>query len=229
MSGDILTNKIELESTRLGIGSEIIKLWNIIKNDQSDGTDERAVYLFANTSDNEEMVTSFAKDLRRANQVDNVLISDAKTCAGYPGFKRWEFLLKSEFNEGAIVKVPFLTNDHINTLSESESLVEFISKNPHFTSLCMAAAPFHQLRAFMTLVSVSLRNDLQLNLVNRTGAEQNWNQKVYHSQGVLYDSRINMVSHELERIKRYQNKGDILPTKLIIDYALSRQKGGASE
>ena len=51
-----------------------------------------------------------------------------------------------------------------------------------------------------------------------------WNENVLHSQGVLKAKRRQLIQTELERITKYQNKGDLASTDSVLNYLNNRDK-----
>jgi hypothetical protein len=45
---------------------------------------------------------------------------------------------------------------------------------------------------------------------------------VVHSQGKLHCERRELIQHELDRIKTYQDKGDLAPTQTVLIYLNQR-------
>jgi hypothetical protein len=105
----------------------------------------------------------------------------------------------------------------INTLIESEALVRYC-KQERYGSVYVVSLPFHQLRAFMTLVTVALREYPQLSIYSHPGAALPWIETVAHSQGTLQAPRRQLIQEELTRISAYQKKGDLARFEDVLDY-----------
>lgn len=89
--------------------------------------------------------------------------------SGFPGFELWkqrlnELSVCSNCIQGVSVK-DTLT---LNTLIEAEALIRF-AKSKSYSSIYIVAAPFQQLRAFMTSVTVALREYPIVKLYSEVG------------------------------------------------------------
>jgi hypothetical protein len=76
----------------------------------------------------------------------------------------------------------------------------------------------------MTTVSVALREFPELRVYNRVGMALPWHETVFHSQGTLACTRSDLIHRELERIERYQAKGDLASTAEVFDYLTQRDR-----
>jgi hypothetical protein len=111
----------------------------------------------------------------------------------------------------------------INTLIESEALIQFALKHK-YDSIAIVAPPFQQLRAFMTAVTVALRIYPQLRIYSYPAIAMPWQEEIIHSQGTLKAIPIELIHAELERIYTYQKKGDLSLFEPVLDYLNQRQK-----
>lgn len=109
----------------------------------------------------------------------------------------------------------------LHTLVESQKLVRF-AKARGYERLVVVSAPFHQERAFMTVVSVALREYPSLKVYSYPGEPQPWDEVVTHSQGKLRGTRAEMVAQEHKRIETYTAQGDLAPRANILKYLSSR-------
>jgi hypothetical protein len=82
------------------------------------------------------------------------------------------------------------------------------------------------LRAFITTVSVVLREFPELRVYNRVGAALPWDETAVHSQGVLQCTRSELIHSELARIERYRNKGDLVSEREVLAYLQWRDRRG---
>jgi hypothetical protein len=138
--------------------------------------------------------------------------------SGYPGATQCRHgLQESGLPTESITGVPVEATTSLNTLIESEALVRF-ARDQAFTSLIVVSPPFHQLRAFMTAVTVALEEYPQLSIYSHPGATQPWMEAVIHSQGTLQASRRQLIQEELGRISTYQDKGDLTRFEDVLDY-----------
>jgi hypothetical protein len=179
-------------------------------------------YLFGQTVDNEQSVFATAVDLINRHQTRQLLIPDSVPRCGYPGSRAWhQALIGSGLRETAITGIPTASYDTLNTLTEAMATVRY-AKQKNMTSILVVAPPFHQLRAFITTVSIALREFPELQIYNRVGMALPWQETVFHHQGILEYRRSDLIHTELERIERYQAKGDLAPTAEILDYLNQR-------
>ena len=91
-------------------------------------------------------------------------------------------------------------------------------------SLYVVSSPFHQLRAFMTLVTVALRDYPDLQIFSYTGNSLPWLDKTVHSQGTLSGTRKDIIKAEFERIEKYKQMGDLSSETEILDYLNKRDR-----
>jgi hypothetical protein len=144
--------------------------------------------------------------------------------SGYPGSIQFrKGLVKSGLTKEQIRGVPAGTLSSINTLTESEALIQF-AKEKGFGDLVVVSPPFHQLRAFMTAVSVALRIHPKLEIYSFPGAAMPWMEVAVHSQGTLQTSRRQLIHEELARINTYQKKGDLAQFETVLEYLNGRDK-----
>jgi len=176
------------------------------------------VFLFAQTADNQVSVFESARRLLEQGLTAKILFSQTGARSGYPGYAAWkEQLLARQIKESQIQGVPIGPTASLNTLVEAEALVRFV-KQQAFGSLFVAAAPFHQMRAFMTAVTAANRDYPRLRLYSHPGAVLPWAQTVSHSQGTTRGARSELLQAELERIEKYQKKGDLASFNEVLTY-----------
>lgn len=111
----------------------------------------------------------------------------------------------------------------MNTLVDAKAMVRF-AKLTNYKSIFIVTAPFHQLRAFMTAVTVVLREYPDLKLYSSVGYSLPWLENVMHSQGNTKDTRLNLIKRELERIEKYQQKGDLASIEEVLNYLNQRER-----
>lgn len=207
--------------TGLGVDPGILA---IIKNVFRDRHPKlRLAYLFAETKDNQVSSFQAAEQMTREGLADKFLICGRPEveATGYPGGVVWQKHLGQKVGSDNILLVPF-PYKKLNTLAESMALVNYL-RSINQLELYIVVPHFHQPRAFMTLASVTLRNYNALKIYNYPGILLPWERSVYHSQGILRNTRAGLVKNELERIVLYQTKGDILPSAQIL-YYIDRRK-----
>ena len=179
-------------------------------------------YLFGQTQDNEKSVFLSAQELVTHALVRRILISDALPKCGYPGGNTWREDLKGLGIDSTVIEeVPVEPTNTLNTLIEAEALIRH-AKNKHYKSVIIIAAPFHQERAFMTAVTVAMREYPDLYLYSYPGRALAWEEQVAHSQGTVIASRAGLISGEQERIDKYQKKGDLASYSEVLAYLRKR-------
>jgi hypothetical protein len=142
-------------------------------------------YLFCTTVDNQTSQFVAARRLIRDRIARCILILESKPMSGYPGSIQFrKGLVKSGLTKEQIRGVPAGTLSSINTLTESEALIQF-AKEKGVGDLVVVSPPFHQLRAFMTAVSVALRIHPKLEIYSFPGAAMPWMEVAVHSQGTV--------------------------------------------
>lgn len=181
-------------------------------------------YLFAQTEDNEASVFDAACHLLNTDSTSRILIPETDPQGGYPGYSAWQLaLLQRGIAAECIQGVPTGHPDRLHTLIEAEACIHAAQRHG-LRSLQVIAAPFHQLRAFMTMVTVAVREQADLGLYSYPGVAQPWHEQVVHSQGTLTATRQDLILSELERIDRYQRKGDLGSYELVLTYLNQRDR-----
>ena len=201
-----------------------IELQVKVLNDPAPSVGIDGVYLFAQTVDNEQSVLKAAADLIAQGKARQILIPDSEPRCGYPGFNQWvSTLIDYDVPKERIVGVPTASFDSLNTYTEALAAVNYTTLK-RFETLSVMATPFHQLRAFISIVSASLKNNSSLKLYNVVGYPLPWHETVSHSQGSLVGTRESFIYSELERIRKYQQKGDLVAEAMVLDYLRKRDK-----
>ena len=181
-------------------------------------------YLFGQTEDNQESVFLSAQELVSHALVRRILISDAQPKSGYPGGQAWRAALMGlGISSKMIEEVPVEPTPTLNTLNEAESLMRH-AKIKNYGSIIVIAAPFHQERAFMTAVSVAIREYSEWCVYSYPGHALAWDDEVVHSQGTVLATRTGLISGEQERIDKYQKKGDLGSYSQVLAYLRKRDK-----
>lgn len=121
--------------------------------------------------------------------------------------------------------LPPADSPFLHTRIEALAMVDYL-RNRGCRRVGVTAAPFHQLRAFMTAISVVLEAGLEVALYSCPGTPQPLLEPASHSQGALSQWRRDLIDQELRRIDTYQGKGDIAPTRAILTYLEARDRHG---
>ena len=180
-------------------------------------------YLYCQTRSNQQSIFQAAQFLLDNSLTYKILILNTNAKSGYPGFTEWkhqlqQFGLSAEQIEGVVNK----ESSMLNTLIESEAIIRFVKKH-RYRSLFVVAPPFQQLRAFMTAVTVALREYPELLIYSYPGVAMSWQEEVIHSQGTLKAKRRDLIKEELERIEKYQRKGDLTTPEQVLGYLNKRE------
>jgi hypothetical protein len=180
-------------------------------------------YLYCQTKSNQQSIFQAAHFLLNNALTHRILIFNTKAKSGYPGFTEWkqqlhQLGLSEEQIEGVLNKETSM----LNTLIESEAIIRF-ARQHSYHSLFVVAPPFQQLRAFMTAVTVALREYPELLIYSYPGVAMSWQEEVIHSQGTLKAKRRDLIQEELERIEKYQGKGDLASSEQVLSYLNKRE------
>ncbi len=172
------------------------------------------IYLFAQTEANTESVLKAVAD----DTSCDILILQTAPRSGYAGYEKWVQALEQQGIASSRIKgVPMDDTVLLNTRTESQALMHYVAHQGYKT-IAVAAAPFHQLRAFMTSVTILREKRLKLQVVSRPGASSPWLTEVVHSQGTLKATRSELIHAEMERIEIYQDKGDLASYRQVLAY-----------
>jgi len=181
-----------------------------------------AAYLFGQTEPNQDSVFSAGRDLVERRRVRRLWISDCRPKSGYLGAAASRrAMAEAGIPAEAIEEVPMEPTGILHTLIESEKVVDLAQTNSH-ARLIVISSPFHQERAFMTLVTVAMRLYPTLRVYSYPGAPQPWDRVVTHSQGTLTGTRAELIAEERRRIETYTAKGDIAGRAEILRYLRTR-------
>lgn len=180
-----------------------------------------ALFLYGQTPDNEEAVFRLAAEQFAAGKVEKILLIRTGPLSGYAGYEHCLQELEAAGVPPKAIEGVACHESMLHTLIESEAMVAHAQKQ-HYRTLAVCAAPFQQTRAFMTAISVALKKMPVLKVYSIPGKPLDWLKEAAHSQGTLMGSRIELIYAELERIPKYQQKGDLAPTKAVIEYLNNR-------
>ncbi len=176
------------------------------------------LYLFCQTDQNESAVLESAVALYHLGITDKLFLMNSEAMSGYPGEASWTtYITNHGVKEEDIEKIEPDDKNNLHTLIEARSLVQHAIDH-NYQHIILMSSSFHQLRAFLT--AVTALNSLNGNIAfySQPGKPLDWDQSVAHSQGSLVKQRKALIYTELERMKTYQEKGDLLPFQSGIDY-----------
>ena len=185
-----------------------------------------ALFLFGQTVDNQESAFETAEYLYRRYPGLQVLMLAGGPRSGYPGFDAWRKALTARgMANGDIHPLPPADAPLLHTRIEAQALVRCL-QTKSYRRVAVTAAPFHQVRAFMTAISVALDSACSTKLYSCPGRPQPMLEPASHSQGALSHRRRDLIAKELERIDTYQQKGDLAATRAILAYLEERDTHG---
>jgi hypothetical protein len=206
--------------------NQLIELLTKVLADVSPGQAVGGAYLFAQTADNWQAVLSTGVALLRQGRTPALWIPHSEPRSGYSGFTTWQqALLARQVSAEQIIGIETAAFPSINTYIEALTAVRY-ARASGVTSLYIVAAPFHQLRAFITTVSILLAEYPALRVFNVAGQPMPWYETVRHSQGELQGRRESFIHTELERIATYQAKGDLVAPDQVLAYLRRRDGAG---
>ncbi len=181
-----------------------------------------AAYLFGETERNQESVFLAARELTENRRVRRILISDCTPKSGYLGAAAYRAaVVEAGIPVEAIEEVPMEPTEILHTGIEAARTVQF-AKAKGYERLFVVSVPFHQERAFISVVTAALREYPSLRVYSRPGAPQPWDEIVTHSQGKLQGTRAELIAEELKRIETYTAQGFLLPRSAILEYLRNR-------
>lgn len=128
------------------------------------------------------------------------------------GFAGVDYCLKFLEAEGIDPEVVDVMG-HDPTLGKPHTMTEVIffvrrAKQMGIKRAILIAAPFHQLRSFVTAATVAQQEYPALSFYNSVGFPLDWKGEALHSQGTVQGSRVGLFRGEVERIVRYQDSNN---------------------
>jgi hypothetical protein len=197
----------------------LLRIFADVRPEIADGA-----YLFAETEPNQESVFAAGRDLIERGQVRRLLISDCTPKSGYIGAIAYRAaMIAAGISSDAIEEVPMEPTEILHTGIEADSVVR-LAKAKGYERLLVVSVPFHQERAFMSVVAAALREYPPLKVYSHSGAPQPWDEVVTHSQGKLRGTRAELIAAEQKRIETYTAQGFLLPRSAILDYLRTRDR-----
>lgn len=176
------------------------------------------LFLFGQTEDNQQSGFAVAQRMLQQGQVQKIMFLKTKPMSGYPGFDNWHAALtKLGVPEESIEGIPDPGESYLHTLIEAKAMVRH-AKDKNYKHIAVAAAPFQQPRAFMAAVTAARLYFPQLYLYSQPGQPLPWCRQVTHSQGKVEDTRAGLIAGEMERISKYNAKGDLDTVEEVLAY-----------
>lgn len=207
-------------------GGELLEIAIRTLCDVKAGDTIDAVYLYSQTEDNQSSVLSAAHQLLVEKRISKILIAESGPKSGYPGYSIWEKILREMgVPESSLSGVDLRETASLNTLIEANAMIQY-AKHNQYTDIYVVASPFHQLRAFMTSVTAAQKYYPEINIYSHNGHPLPWQDRVAHSQGETSGLRRELIGGEFERIKKYQQKGDLAKDADVLNYLNQRDIKG---
>ncbi|GHA54898.1 YdcF family protein [Pontibacter akesuensis] len=183
-----------------------------------------AVFLFGQTEDNQRSVFATAKKLLEQGQAKKVMFLNSEPKSGYPGFESWQQeLTKIGIKPEQIEAVPSPETEILHTRIEACAMAKHAIAQAYKTVI-VVASPFQQPRAFMAAVTAAFAHYPSLRLHSQAGEPLPWCQEANHSQGKVEDTRAGLIAGEIERIHKYNQKGDLAYAEEVLEYLHRRDR-----
>jgi hypothetical protein len=203
--------------------NDTLELLTRVLCDQRPKNPTNGTYLYCQTRSNQQSIFEAAQFLLDNALTYRILICNTNAKSGYPGFTEWEQKLRQfGISEAQMTGVIIKETSMLNTLTESKAIIRF-AKQHSYRSLFVVAPPFHQLRAFMTAVTLALSEYPEFLIYSFPSIEMSWQEEVIHSQGTLVAKRRDLIHEEFRRIKKYYSKGDLASTRQVLGYIDKRE------
>ncbi len=180
------------------------------------------LFLFGQTADNEASVLDRAAHCVRDGRASEVWFIDSAPLSGYPGAVAWRKALQTRgLTLAQCQPLPIEPTPLLHTRLEAEAAIAWALRQ-HCRHLTVCATALHQPRALATAISVALAQYPALRLYSLPGYPLAWDAAAAHSQGTLYGTRADLIAGELERLDRYQTKGDLATVAEVMAYLRRR-------
>lgn len=187
-----------------------------------------ALFLFGQTVDNQDSAFDTAERLHRRYPGLQLLMLAGGPRSGYPGFDPWQRALTARGIASCdIHPLPPADSPILHTRIEAQALVSYLEVKT-CRRVGVVAAPFHQVRAFMTAISVAMESGCRTRIYSCPGTPLAWMEAASHSQGAHNGNRLDLIDQELRRIDTYQRKGDLADTRAILTHLRERDAHGLS-
>lgn len=179
-------------------------------------------YLFAETQPNQASVFAAGRGLVERKQVRKLLISDCTPKSGYIGATAYRAaMIAAGIPAEVIEEVPMEPTEILHTGIEADKTVQF-ARAKGYQRLLVVSVPFHQERAFISVVTAILRDYPSLKAYSHPGRPQPWDEIVTHSQGKLRGTRADLIAEELKRIEAYTAQGHLASRTSVLKYLRNR-------
>lgn len=203
---------------------ELDELFGFVYLDSREPPPETVGYLVAMLKANGKSVLNRGSQLLNMGIVNALCICGNPYAGHYPGGEAWKSELIERHVPADLIHfsiVPPGTPEH--TYSASMAFVHK-AKEMGWKHATITAAPFHQVRAFVSVVSATLRHYPELTLYSRPGMDQDMAERcVYNQQGdTTY--RMTSIPQEWDRIITYHAnvQGDLVSAGEVVEYMKRR-------
>src|SRR3989344_4076216 len=142
----------------------------------------------------------------------------------YPGKSLWtDRLVKMGMDRERIIYSPHLVpREHgFNTTTEAHAFLNTCIERGFKTGVVLTQ-PHQIVRAMLGAVKRIQEQELPVDLWTEAPRSVDWNKKVKGSQGMELKPRIYHIQDEIDRVFRYQAKGDIASFDELFDYLATR-------
>lgn len=213
------------------INDKLFMLSNLVLSDRAPLCD--LIYLVAEAHDYQDSVWKMGAELSMQKSCSSgrtkIAISNFQH-PYYSGIKAARRITSFDFNSHhKVIKIQMSRarkgdNGFHNTLTEMHSLLNFCREN-NFMDICLVAAPFHQLRTYISAISVihhcgSLFENIRV--FNNCGSPLSPSVKIKYTDGNSYYPR-ELFIIEGEKILRYQKKEDLASFPVVLKYFLKHR------
>ncbi len=213
------------------INGELFTLSNLVLSEQAPPCD--LIYLVAEAPDYQDSVWKMGAKLSTQKNCSSgqtkIAISDFQH-PHYPGIEAARRAINSDFNprckiiEIQLSKAKAGDNGLHNTLTEMHSVLSFCSQE-NFKSICLVAAPFHQLRTYISAISVIHHCGASLEdirVFNNCGFPLPPDVKIKYPDGKSHYPQELFIA-EGEKILKYQRKKDLVSFRVALSYFLKHR------
>lgn len=181
------------------------------------------VYMVTETRDNAVSVTKVAAEISRSNNF--LLVGQGNTLVAIGGFTHPASYspkeAKKQLEEQKVLMryvreinypdAPVGPNGFHHTGTEMAMVARFAHEN-NCESIGLIAAPFHQLRSYLFLLTALHRagHGDTIKVFNCPGVPLDWNQEVFFSQGETRGSRTAILAREIQNTLSYWKAGYLI-------------------
>ncbi len=184
-----------------------------------------AAYLVGQAKDNQNSVIDRATEVFHSSFLDGpieICLAESRfppERRKYPNFAvDWrQLLIENEVPPELICSFRFPEGPVEHTGTEMIGLVEY-AKERGWRDILLIAAPFHQLRSFLSAVMATKKVGYPLRIWNLPGSPMPWTESAVHSQGVQSGRRSEFIHAELEKVLTYSARGDIATVDEGLEY-----------